>query len=135
VLESDEIPLKFPSISDSIISVKYRVYLSGLDPDPAKIALRLDEGISTFLRKADNYLKIKHKSGSSLVDLKEWVEDLSLKDNTTLEMLVKMTGGKTVRPFEVLQAVFGLTEEEKGKSAILKTDAIFRVGPFRSDPK
>jgi radical SAM family uncharacterized protein/radical SAM-linked protein len=134
VLESDEIPLKFPSISDSIIAVKYRVYLSDLDPDPSKIALRLDEGISTFLRKTDNYIKIKHKSGSSLVDLKEWVEDLSLKDDTTLEMLVKMTGGKTVRPFEILQAVFGLTEEEKGKSAILKTDALFRVGPFRSDP-
>jgi radical SAM-linked protein len=132
VLESDEIPLKFPSISDSIIGVKYRVDLSNLDPDPSKITLRLEEGIRTFSRKADNYLKIKHKSGSSLVDLKEWIEDLSLRDNTTVEMLVKMKGGKTVRPFEILQAVFGLTEDEKGKSGVLKTDAAFRVGPFQS---
>jgi radical SAM family uncharacterized protein/radical SAM-linked protein len=135
VIESDEIPLKFPSISDSIISVQYRVCLSGLDPDKSKSALRLEQGISAFSRKADNCIKIKHKSGSSLVNLKEWVEDLCLHDDTTVEMLVKMTGGKTVRPFEILQAVFNLTEDEKGKITVLKTDATFRVGPFQSDSK
>ena len=135
VLESDEIPLKFPSISDSIITVKYRVDLSDLDQDPSNITERLENGISTFSGKADNYIKIKHKSGSSLIDLKEWVEGLCLKDDTTVEMCVKMSGGKTVRPFEILQAVFGLTEEEKGKSGVLKTDATFKVGPFQSEAK
>jgi radical SAM family uncharacterized protein/radical SAM-linked protein len=136
VLESHEIPLKFPSISDSIVSVQYRVYLSDLESDPSKIALCLEQGMGTFSAKADNYIKIKHKSGSSLIDLKEWVEDLCLKDDTTVEMRVKMTGGKTVRPFEILQAVFGLSaEDEKGRIAVLKTDATFRVGPFPSDSK
>jgi len=135
VLYSDEIPLKFPSISDSITSLEYRVDLTDLDPDPSKIAGRLGEGIRTFSRKADNRIEIKHKSGSSLIDLKEWVEDLCLKDDNTVEMRVKMRGGRTVRPFEILQAVFGLTEDEKGKIAVLKTDVRFRVGPFQSDSK
>jgi hypothetical protein len=63
------------------------------------------------------------------------MEDLCLKDDTTVEMRIKMRGGKTVRPFEILQAVFGFTEDEKGKVAVLKTDATFRVGPFQSDSK
>ena len=130
VLESGEIPLKFPSISDSIVSISYLVSLAGLELDAFKIAERVQRSLTSFLHKADNYIEVKHKSGSSRIDLKQWVEAVQLKGDTSVEIFIKMSGGKTVRPIEVSKAIFNLTEVEKGRISLLKTGAHFRVGPF-----
>ncbi len=75
-------------------------------------------------------LEVKRKSGCSQINLKQWVEEIRLKKDTSVEMLVRMTGGKTVRPFEVLKAIFNLTEDEKGRISVLKTEVNFRIEPF-----
>ena len=130
VLESKEIPLKSPSISDSMVGIRYSVWLTGLESDSLKNPEWLQKSITDFVNKVDSHIDVKRKSGFSRVDLKQWVEEIHLKDDTAVEMLVRMTGGKTVRPFEVLKAIFNLTEDEKGTFSVLKTEANFRMEPF-----
>ena len=81
------------------------------------------------MNKVDSHIEVKRKSGFSRIDLKQWVEEIHLKDDTSVEMLVRMTGGKTVRPFEVLKAIFNLTEDENGTFSVLKTEVNFRIEP------
>ena len=130
VLESREIPLKFPSISDSIKGIQYLVSFAGLESAALDSFKGLQGCISQFVHKADNYIEINHKSGSSRADLKRWVEEIRLKGTARVEILIKMNGGKSVRLLEVLNAIFNLTDTEKRRISVLKTEVNFGIGPF-----
>jgi radical SAM-linked protein len=131
VLVAKEIPLKFPSISDSIISSTYVFSLKELLKDHFLDSGDLDKRLHVFRSNDTNYLEIKRKSGSSRIDLNQWIDRVHLEDETALEVTIKMSGGKTVGPYEVLRAILELKPLEKEKVLVVKTGEEFRVGPFR----
>ena len=73
-------------------------------------------------------MEVKRKSGIVKIDLKSWVEKLQLRDDTSLEMALKVSGGKTVRPYEVIESVLGLKRDEAKKVSELKTKVHFKMG-------
>jgi len=86
--------------------------------------------LDDFENRENCYVETRRKSGSSRVDLKDWVKKIGLQDDLSLEMLLKVSGGKTVRPQEVVKALFALEGEIKGGFSVMKTDTGFRIGPF-----
>jgi radical SAM-linked protein len=130
VLVAKEIPLKFPSISDSIINIKYVFSLKGLGEDQFLGSEDLGKRLHAFTSNDTNYLEIKRKSGSSRIDLNQWIEKVQLDDETALEVIIKMSGGKTVGPYEVLRALLELKSVEREKVFVIKTGEQFRIGPF-----
>ena len=127
VLELREIPLKFPSISDTIIGIEYLLSLEGLDTNLISNYKELRNKISSFLEIKEKYMEVKRKSGFVRIDLKSWVDKIQLTGDTSLEMALKMRGGKTVRPYEALRGVLGLKEDEAKKFSILKNRVHFRT--------
>ncbi len=130
VLLAKEIPLKFPSISDSIISISYLFSLKGLLEDHFPRSGDLGKRVQAFTGNDTNYLEIKRKSGSYLIDLNQWIGQVNLDDETALAVSIKMRGGKTVGPYEVLRALLELKTVEKEKVGVIKTGEQFSVGPF-----
>jgi len=111
VLELREIPLKFPSISDSMNKIEYSLSLEDLGEIFISNSKELHDRIHAFLEMEEKYMEVKRKSGVVRIDLKSWVEKLKLTSDISLEMALRMRGGKTVRPHDVLKAVLGLKED------------------------
>jgi len=127
VLESREIHLKFPSISDNITKIEYSLSLKGLGSDFISDSQELNDKINTFFKMKERFIEVKRKSGALKIDLRSWVEKLQLKSDTSLEMVLEMRGEKTVRPYEVLKGVLGLEEDEIRKVSVVKTKVCFKV--------
>jgi radical SAM family uncharacterized protein/radical SAM-linked protein len=130
VLELREIPLKFPSISDSIIKIEYSLSLERLGSDFISNSMDLRDKIHAFFEMKERYIEIKRKSGVLRFDLRPWVEEFKLQSDTSLEMVLKQRGEKTVRPYEVLKGVLGLEEDEGRKIPVLKTKVHFKENPL-----
>ena len=130
LLDLREIPLKFPSISDSITGNEYAITLEGVWLDLIKDSQELNNKIRTFFETKEKYIEVKRKSGVLRIDLRQWVEKLQLKGDTSIEMVIKMRGGRAVKPYDVLKGVLGLREDEGGGISVLKTGVHFKTGPF-----
>jgi hypothetical protein len=63
------------------------------------------------------------------IDLKQWVEELVPNGEDALEMAVKMSGSKTVRPSEILKAVFDLSQDELQHIRVKKIGVRFTQAP------
>ncbi len=115
-LETKEIPLKSPSIFDSIISNLYSVRFletEGLAKQKdfisaeRKILPQQDPGIESFDTKG-------------LVERIGWVEE------GVLEIRIRSGEGTSSRPDRVLDGIFGWVEERRPKMTIRKIQAEFR---------
>jgi radical SAM family uncharacterized protein/radical SAM-linked protein len=95
--------------------------------EPANYTIILKNGrfneakITDFLdRKAFIFSRVNRKGKSKTIDLKEMVFKLTLPAPNTLKISLKTEPGNTVRPFEVLDKIFGLREEEIRLAEIVK---------------
>ncbi len=80
-----------------------------------------EEQINDFLnRKTFIFSRLNRKGKSKTIDLKEMVFKLSLRAPNKLLISLKTEPGKTVRPFEVLEKIFGLPEEEIRQAETVK---------------
>jgi radical SAM family uncharacterized protein/radical SAM-linked protein len=69
----------------------------------------------------------KNKKGKTIeLDIKQAVRQLRKTAPGTLQMVIAMKNGKTIRPGIVLKNVFGMTEEEIQDSRIRKTETAYR---------
>jgi hypothetical protein len=66
------------------------------------------------------YTRTNRKGKEKTIDLKEMVLDLSLIAPGRLKVTLRSEPGKTVRPVEVLEKIFGLSETEVKQAAIVK---------------
>lgn len=130
VREPREIPLNFPSISDSIVGIEYSISLKSVESDSLKGSEELTGKIKDFLNDKERYIEVKKKSGVSSINLRQWIEKIKIKDDSSIEVVVNMERGKTVRPYEVLKGVLGLEEAESRKIPVLKTKVHFKMGTF-----
>ena len=60
------------------------------------------------------------KGKTKKIDLKEMVLKIELPDPNRLEMTLRTEPGRTVRPFEVMEKIFGMPVEEIKQAAIVK---------------
>ena len=131
ILETNEIPLKFPSISDMIAKIEYSLPIDRLGEGLLNNPGGLLDKIRAFLELEERYVEVKRKSGAIKVDIRPWVERLELKNDASLEMVVKTQGEKSVRPFEVIKGVLGLEECGQEGISVMKTRIYFRGGDLK----
>jgi radical SAM family uncharacterized protein/radical SAM-linked protein len=80
-----------------------------------------EEQINDFLnRNALIFSRLNRKGKSKTIDLKEMVFNLTLQAPNRLLISLKTEPGKTVRPLEVLEKIFGLPEEEIRQAEMVK---------------
>jgi radical SAM family uncharacterized protein/radical SAM-linked protein len=73
-----------------------------------------------FNRKEVIFSRFNRKGKLKTIDLKEMVFNITLLAPNTLKMTLKTEPGNTVRPFEVLEKIFGLPEVEIRQAEIVK---------------
>ncbi len=117
VLDTREIPLKSPSIFDSIITILYDIKLSGEAMLPADKLARFGE-VSTF----PVFWPRKKKE----IDLKRLVESFSPVDERTVEVVVRCGQEGTLRPEEGLWMVAGWSEAERPAVSVRKLQVRFK---------
>jgi radical SAM-linked protein len=117
ILETQEIPLKFPSIFDNIFNTLYIVRF----PD----AQRPAEEMGSRLQKGEKVLVFWPRKNKFL-DLKEAVESFSFIDDHTLQMVLPTGKGGILRPEEALDLIFGWAEADRPLVAVQKLRVQFK---------
>jgi radical SAM family uncharacterized protein/radical SAM-linked protein len=125
-----EIPLKSSALSDSIAAVSYAMDVGECAGSFCQHATALKNIIDQFHEAASRTVAVRTKKGMVHIDLKQWVESMTLRGGAVLEMVVKMSGSKTIRPSEVLKAVFGLSDGDVHRADVKKIGVRFRREPF-----
>ena len=96
--------------------VRYRVVL--------KEALFDKTRLNDFNRRSDFYITLTQRKGKlKKLDLKDIVVNSELFDSNHLELTLQSEPGKTVRPFDVLRHVFGLSDTQVKQARIVKLKA------------
>jgi radical SAM family uncharacterized protein/radical SAM-linked protein len=117
ILDTQEIPLKTPSIFDNIIKILYEVKLSDSSRLPWEKASRFQEAHSFPV-----FWSRKNKE----IDLKKFVESFSLVDERTLKLGMRSGPEGTLRPEEALGFIFGWTEGERPALTVHKIQVRFK---------
>ena len=81
-----------------------------------------DEEKMNHFNKISEFIvtRFSRKRKIKQVDLKEMVINLTLPEPHQLRMILRSEPGQTVRPFEILEKVFGLSEEEIKQAVVVK---------------
>jgi radical SAM family uncharacterized protein/radical SAM-linked protein len=81
-----------------------------------------DEEKMNHFNKISEFIvtRFNRKRKIKRVDLKEMVINLTLPEPHQLRMILRSEPGQTVRPFEILEKVFGLSEEEIKQAVVVK---------------
>ena len=94
---------------------------------PANYAITLKDGcfnenkLNDFLNRTEFiFTRFSRKGKSKTVDLKEMVFSLTLLAPDTLKMTLKTEPGNMMRPFEVLEKIFEMPEEEIRQAEMIK---------------
>ena len=122
VLECHELPLQSPPISTMINLFEYRIEA----PAGSGGAWFTPEAVSAFKNRATFPILQKREKGERTVDLKDRVKDLQITPEGALRLLLRAGSGAGVKPSEVVQHVFGRSEEEVKELAIMRLRAEFK---------
>ena len=117
ILKTQEIPLKYPSIFDSIVKVFYLIRFA--DPNPTL----KDQG-NRFLQRETFPVFWPRKKKT--IDLKEAVESLSFVGENTLKIVMPSRKDGNIRPEEALDLIFGWAEGERPSISVRKIEAQFK---------
>jgi radical SAM-linked protein len=95
---------------------RYRVALQGALFDKTRL--------KAFNERSDFYITLTHRKGKlKKIDLKDIVINSELLDSSHLELTLQSEPGKTVRPFDVLRHIFGLSDTQVKQATITKLSA------------
>jgi radical SAM family uncharacterized protein/radical SAM-linked protein len=108
------------AIAKLVRAFRYRVTLpAGVFPED------MEERIAAFLAKASFIVERKGKEKTTRTDVQPYVEGISFDRETgVLEMTLRFSEGRTVRPAEILTHVLGLDEGLVRSLCIVKTETI-----------
>jgi radical SAM-linked protein len=108
------------AIAKLVRAFRYRVTLpAGVFPED------MEERIAAFLAKASFVVERKGKEKTTRTDVQPYVEGISFDRETgVLEMTLRFSEGRTVRPAEILTHALGLTPETVQQSLLVKTETI-----------
>ncbi|MBU1161485.1 MAG: DUF2344 domain-containing protein, partial [Proteobacteria bacterium] len=81
-----------------------------------------DEEKMNHFNKMSEFIvtRLNRKGKTKKINLKEMVINLTLLAPSQLKMTLRSEPGQTVRPFEVLEKVFGLSKVEIKQAAVVK---------------
>ncbi len=122
VLECHELPLQSPSISTMINLFEYRIEA----PAGPGAAWFQPEAVKAFQERASFPILQKREKGERTVDLKDRVKDLQITPEGALRLWLRAGAGAGVKPSEVVQHVFGRSEEEVKELAVTRLRAEFK---------
>jgi radical SAM family uncharacterized protein/radical SAM-linked protein len=120
VRECLELPLQSPPISTMINLFEYRIEA------PAGAAWFTPEAVAAFINRATFPILQKREKGERTVDLKDRVKDLQITAEGALKLMLRAGAGAGVKPGEVVQHVFGRSEEEVKELTVMRLRAEFK---------
>lgn len=120
--ETLEIPLQSPAISSMINLFEYRI-----EPPPGERKEWFSpEALRAFAERQE-FLMVQHREkGERTVNLKERVKGMELTPEGALRLWLRAGAGPGVKPGEVVQQVFGLSEDEVKDLWITRVAAEFK---------
>ena len=80
--------------------------------------------VSRFLESEKFPVVKKDKNGEQEIDARPLVSSLSLVADDKIEMSIRNTAGRGLRPAEIAKAIFGLSDEDTLRIETLKTGQI-----------
>jgi len=117
IMEIQEISLKSPSIFDMLQKVIYKIHF----PDSARPSSEPGERFS----QAENFPVFWTKKNRN-VDLKAFVDSLSVEDGSHLKMVLRSDREGLMRPEEALDFIFGWAENQRPPLTIQKVQVQFK---------
>jgi radical SAM-linked protein len=108
------------AIAKLVRAFRYRVTLpAGAVPEG------MEKRIAEFLAVESFIVERKSKEKTTRTDVRPYVEGISFDNETgVLEMMLRFSEGRTVRPAEILTHALGLTQETVQQSLLVKTETI-----------
>ncbi|MCD6353235.1 MAG: TIGR03960 family B12-binding radical SAM protein [Proteobacteria bacterium] len=116
ILSGEKIALKTPAISDSLERVCYSIPCGDKGIFKNFSHANLKKSINGFLQKTKFPIVKSRKGKMDTIDIRPLVENLSFLNKTTLELILN----QSIRPTDILKAVFGFSEAELTSLPILK---------------
>ncbi len=116
------IPLKSGPVSDSIRKIKYLVSANSQIKTPLSKVNDVKEAVSSFLSKENFFLFQRKKGRTQEVDLRAMVDDLTFKNDLSLEISIRSGMAGDLRSFEVVRHILGLGSEEVKLLRILRAE-------------
>jgi hypothetical protein len=117
VLSAREIPARSPSITSVIMGYDYEVASASGEVVFHRDAVEAFEGRETAI------INRKRAKGDREIDLKALVKTIRVEGPSRLALGIRMAGGPTVKPLEVVAEVFGLGPEDLKKLEVRRTGA------------
>jgi hypothetical protein len=97
--------------------VHYRIVLPEALFDEARL--------NAFNESPDFCITLTRRKGKlKLIDLKDIVINIELFDSSHLELTLLSEPGNTIRPFDVLRHLFGLSDTQVKQARIVKLDSV-----------
>lgn len=117
IIKTQEISLKSPSIFDSILNVLYAIHFPSPEGGMEKRIIQIfqEEKPLFYWAKKNKY-----------IDLKVLVESFTWADGQTLRLALRFAEGRSIRPEEILNLIFGWPEGERPLMAIQKLQVQFK---------
>jgi len=122
VLEAMEIPLQSPAISSMINLFEYRIEA----PEGQGPGWFTREALTALAGRDTFPILQKREKGERTVDLKDRVKGLEITPEGALRLLLRAGSGAGVKPAEVVQHVFGRSEEEVKELKVVRLAAEFK---------
>jgi len=120
ILETKEISLKAPSISQMITLMEYEAAAA------EGTGIFTQEKIDRFKDRQSFVIVQKREKGDRSLDLKQKIKFLELVSENKVKFGLTNTGGPSAKPQEVISAVFGLGDEELARLRLCRTGVRFR---------
>jgi radical SAM family uncharacterized protein/radical SAM-linked protein len=122
ILKCWGIPLKSAPFSDNMRYIKYLVSFDNHKYASVLSDHSLKDAVTSFLSK-ENFFIIREKKGKiQKVDLRSVVDDIKLRDKSTLEISLKYGMGSNVRPFDMVRNILNIEEERVRLLRILRVE-------------
>ncbi|OGP58828.1 MAG: hypothetical protein A2V67_19115 [Deltaproteobacteria bacterium RBG_13_61_14] len=122
VQEAQEIPLQSPAISSMINLFEYRIEA----PQGQGAEWFPREALLAFAERDKLPILQKREKGERTVDLKDRVKGMEITPEGALRLLLRAGAGPGVKPGEVVQHVFGRSEDEVKDLTITRRRAEFK---------
>ena len=117
ILSAEKISLKTPAISDSLKTISYSIPFGDKGIFKNFSYGNLKKSIESFLQKRKSPIAKSRKGKTDIIDIRPVVENVSFRDETTLELILN----KSLRPTDILKGIFDFSEAEIKILPILKT--------------
>ncbi|MFH0814096.1 MAG: TIGR03960 family B12-binding radical SAM protein [Pseudomonadota bacterium] len=121
ILSGKEIPLKAKAISDSLYEMCYSIPCDNQRALSTYTHEEMESAIGDFLQKPSLRVRKPRKGKMETIDIRPGVKNLCLSDKKTLEVTLLFPQAQSIRPTDIIEALFGISQRDSKNLTVYKT--------------